>query len=208
MPVEVSMRVIAIGLLMLVAGVASTSVAQAQPQGFGLGGRFAMVRNDVETDTTAERFTGGHIRARLSPRLGLELSLDRRTESNTPLTERVRDSPLQASLLMYPWHTAFAPYLLGGAGWYSHRVEALVDNKVVSSDTSRKFGYHAGFGAELGLGRHAGIHADYRYTFLRFGDDSEDAAGAAPQQNGRNGLSPILPSYKGSMWTAGLTVYF
>ena len=180
--------------------------ASAQGQSFGIGGRFSMVRGDVQAETSAERFTGGQIRARLSPRTALELSMDVRTETNEALTQRVRELPIQASLLLFPARTAFAPYVLGGGGWYSHRFETLADNKAVASETTRDFGWHGGFGAELKLGEHAGAHADYRYTFLRFGDDVPIPE--APRTTGESGVSRFLPSYKGSMWTAGLTIYF
>ena len=190
------------------AAVVCCAVAPCAAQGFGVGGRFAMLKNDAQADTDAERFTGGHVRARMSPRMGLELSLDLRTQTNETLTERVRDYPLQASLLLFPVKAAFAPYVLGGVGWYSHRVDLLDDGDVLESETTRKFGYHGGFGAELSLGRHAGLHADYRYTHLSFGDDDEEVvAGASAAADGRHALS-LLPSYKGSMWTAGLTIYF
>jgi hypothetical protein len=86
---------------------------------------------------------------------------------------------------------------------------------VTQSETSRKFGWHAGFGAELRMGRHAGIHADYRYTFLHFGSDEEPIAtdtisgaiAASASQNRSQG-SRFLPDYDGSMWTAGFTLYF
>lgn len=205
------MPIRAFGVILMFVCVATPCVAQGQA--FGIGGRFALIRGDVQADTSAERFTGGQLRARISPRSAIELSLDLRNQSNEALTERVRDFPVQASLLLYPVRTAFAPFVLGGVGWYSHRVETLADKRVVDSETSRKFGYHAGFGAELALGRHAGVHADYRYTFLRFGSErieSDTIAGAiaTAHQSGSNRISSFLPSYKGSMWTAGLTVYF
>ena len=170
----------------------------------GIGGRFSVVKGDVETDTSGARFTGGQIRARVSPRSALEVALDLRTETNEALTHRVREYPIQASLLLYPVKTVFAPYLLGGGGWYSQRIETLVDSKPITSVTTREFGWHGGFGAELRLGNHAGAHADYRYTFLKFGDDETDAAGAKES----TGFSRFVPSYRGSMWTAGLTIYF
>ena len=183
-------------------------------QGIGIGGRFSMIRGDVQADTSAERFTGGQVRAWLSPRTALEVSIDRRTQSNETLTERVRDYPLQASLLLTPVRSTFAPYVLGGVGWYTHRVEQLADKETVESTTTRRFGSHAGFGAELRMGRHAALHGDYRYTFLRFGDpdpiDSDTIAGAITQShlsNKKSGPS-FLPSYQGSMWTTGVTIYF
>jgi hypothetical protein len=48
----------------------------------------------------------------------------------------------------------FAPYVLGGPGWYTHKVEPLGANAGTDSVTTRDFGCHAGFGAEVRLGRH------------------------------------------------------
>ena len=184
------------------------AAAPCAAQGFGIGGRFAMLKNDVHVDNDAQRFMGGQLRARLSPRTALELSIDLRTQTNEAQTERIRAYPLQASLLLFPVRATFAPYVLGGVGWYSHRVDLMADGDVLASETTRDFGYHAGFGAELSLGRHAGLHADYRFTRLSFGDDDEDETpGASAQASGRHALS-LLPSHKGSMWTAGLTIYF
>jgi opacity protein-like surface antigen len=131
----------------------------------------------------------------------VELSVDLRTTTNEALTERVRQYPVQASLLLYPLRTAFSPYLLGGGGWYTTRLETLVDDEAISTQSSREFGWHGGFGAELRLGSHAGAHADYRYTHLAYGDDDDDG-------DDEGALGKLMPSYRGSMWTAGLTIYF
>jgi opacity protein-like surface antigen len=171
----------------------------AESQSFGIGGRIAMVRGDVDSDTDAERFSGGHIRLRPSPRTGLEVSLDTRTETNDAETERIRELPLQASLLLFPVSSAFAPYVLGGGGWYTTRSQVLEDGEWTTDESTRTFGWHGGFGAEMRLGRHAALHADYRYTYLSFNDDDEEEESA---------VSRLIPSYKGSMWTAGLTIYF
>jgi hypothetical protein len=63
-------------------------------------------------------------------------------------------------------------------------------------------GCHAGFGAELKVGTHAGVHADYRYTMIHFGDPAGTNTGTTSLVN------QFKPSYDGSMWTAGFTVYF
>jgi len=203
--------------LRLLAGVAVLAIVPALPcraQGIGIGGRFSMVRGDVDADTSAERFTGGQVRAWLSKRTAVELSLDRRTQNNETLTERVRDYPLQASVLLVPVRSTFSPYVLGGMGWYTHRVEQTAGKEVLASTTTRRVGSHAGFGAEMRLGRHAALHADYRYTFLRFGAEepikSDTIAGAIAQSHLSNSSTGarFLPSYKGSMWTTGLTIYF
>ena len=186
----------------------------SEAQGIGIGGRFSMVRGDVQSETTAERFTGGQVRAWLSTRTAVELSLDRRSQSNESLTERVRDYPLQASFLLAPVRSTLSPYVLGGMGWYTHRVEQLAGDETVESTTTRRVGSHAGFGAEMRMGKHAALHADYRYTFLRFGDadpiESDTIAGAIAKSHlsGNDQGPRFLPSYEGSMWTAGLTIYF
>ncbi len=183
-------------------------------QGVGIGGRVSMIRGDVLADTSAERFMGGHVRGWLSKRTALELSIDRRTQSNQTLTEEVRDTPLQASVLLAPVPSAFAPYVLGGVGWYTHTVEQLSGKQMIDSITTRRVGTHAGFGAEMRMGRHAAFYADYRYTFLRFGAadplTADTIAGAVTKSHlSDNGSGArFLPSYQGSMWTTGLTVYF
>lgn len=182
----------------LVAFGCLVAAAPCSGQGFGLGGRMSLVRGDVETSTSAERFIGGLVKLPLSPRSALEISIDRRSEHDESLTRRTVEIPLQASLLVYPIRTTLSPFLLGGVGWYTQRVEELAAGTVTASDTSRRFGYHAGLGGELKLGRHAGVHADYRYTFVKFGGDDEDDSV----------VGRLKPSHEGSMWTAGLTLYF
>jgi hypothetical protein len=195
-------------LLSAVLLFALPGVAQAQ---FGIGGRIATVRGDEEAGTSSVRFTGGQLRAGLSRRIGIELALDTKTQTNEEATVRVRQMPFQASLLLFPVRGSFSPFLLGGIGWYSTRVQQLADTEVTDSVTTRRRGYHAGFGAELQLGRHAGLHGDYRYTFLNFGDDDEEEdedSSILDALNPGSAVSRFLPSSEGSMWTVGLTIYF
>ena len=179
-----------------------TAAPSAAQGTFGIGARMSMVRGDVRVDpaASAQRFTGGQIRARLSPKTSVEVSIDRRTQDSLDLTQRVRDYPLQGSLLLFPLHSTFSPYVLGGIGWYTHVVDTMAVGKVLASDSSRRMGYHGGFGAEMKMGSHAGVHADYRYTMVHFGDGTD---------GGTIGLaSRFRPSYDGSMWTGGVTFYF
>jgi opacity protein-like surface antigen len=202
-------------LSVLLLGVSSilllaVTAVPCHAQGFGIGVRMSMVKSDTDSDVDVDavRFIGGQIRMRTSPRTGIEVSLDRHTEEFDVLDQRVREYPLQASLMLFPVHGAFSPYVLGGPGWYTTKVDTLSieDDDSVST---RRFGWHAGFGAELLMGKHAGLHADYRYTFLKFGgdddDDDDDLTGA---QSRHSLFGSILPAHGGSMWTAGVTVYF
>ena len=159
--------------------------------------------NDVEVDAGRVRFIGGHIRL-ISQRFGVEVSMDRHTDSFELLNEKVTETPIQTSLIMRLARGSVAPYLLGGPGWYKRKVE-VIEGSDLSASTTR-FGWHAGGGIEFLLGRHFGVHADYRYTFLDFSkDEDDDVIGGGI---GGGVLGGLLPGYKGSMWTVGGTVYF
>jgi hypothetical protein len=175
--------------------------ALGQAQGIGIGPRITFVRGGDGSPDGAQRFSGGALRLG-SGRAALEIAMDFRSDSNSDLTERIKDYPIQTSLLIYPVRSKLAPYLLGGVGWYSQRVETL--GPVVSAETTRKMGYHAGFGGELRVHRHVGLYGDYRYTFIRFGEDDAE---------------PVLPSFvpfgqrlklahEGSAFTWGASFYF
>jgi opacity protein-like surface antigen len=179
-------------------------------QTLGIGGRISQVRADVDSDSGSERFTGGQLRLGVSKRMSIELALDTKTVTNEEGTERVRQYPFQASLLLFPVRAGLSPFLLGGVGWYSTRVQQLDGDEVLDSVTTRKRGYHAGFGAEIRMGSHAGLHGDYRYTFLDFGSDEDDesSGGIVGALSPGSAVSRLLPSHDGSMWTLGLTIYF
>ena len=183
--------VFALGALLATAGPASA-------QGFGLGARFAWVNHDVDVDADSVRFTGFLVRA-IGGRSGFELSYDRHTEEFELVNQKLIETPIQASLLVRLASGAFAPYLLGGPGWYRRTVEPI-EGPEDSGDSTTEFGWHAGGGLEILAGRHFGIHGDYRYTFLDFGGDDED--------EDEGFVGGLLPGYKGSMWTLGATVYF
>lgn len=204
------MHIVSARLIVPVFGLMAVLAAPApsHAQGFGVGGRMSMVRADVDSDNDSVRFTGGQIRLGMSPRTALEVSLDRHTATFEDLNERVKETPLQASLLLYLARGSFSPYVLGGPGWYTRTVEAIENQDSIEDQSTRTFGWHAGFGAEIRMGRHAGLHADYRYTQLQFDDDDEDGAADANGGGGDAFVNRLLPSYNGSMWTVGVTVYF
>jgi hypothetical protein len=137
--------------------------------------------------------------------------MDWRSTTSEDATVRVRDYPFQGSLLLYPVRGALAPYVLGGAGWYSQRTEAMNGAEVLSTQTLHRMGYHGGFGGELKMGKRATIFADYRYTFIRFGDEDDpvDPNGAgAFGLPGMGLLDRFRMSHEGSMWTGGIVINF
>ena len=98
--------------------------APAGAQGFGIGARMAWVTADTEADIDSVRFIGGQIRF-ISQRFGVELALDRHSESFELLNQKVTETPLQASIIMRMTSGSVAPFLLGGPGWYHRKVEAI-----------------------------------------------------------------------------------
>ena len=141
-----------VSVLALAAFVFSATPAAAQ--GIGIGPRLTFVKGG-DPDAESQRFTGAAIRLG-DGKAALEVAMDFRSSSGDDLTERVKDYPIQLSLLYFPVRTRLAPYLLGGLGWYSQRVEVLGPLQV-EPETTRKVGYHAGLGGELRFGRHVGI---------------------------------------------------
>jgi hypothetical protein len=195
---------------LVVAGLAALLPPPAGAQGLGIGPRLSFVRgNTAVPDSQSARYWGAMLRARMSAHTALEVSIDHRSSLNALGTERVRDMPIQGSLLLFPVRAAIAPYLLGGVGWYKQRIQTLEGDAVQATVTTSKFGYHAGLGAELQVGRHAALHLDYRYTLIHRGQkEGEDANGAVPLPGLSSVQQRLKLSHEGSMWTTGLTIYF
>jgi hypothetical protein len=179
-------------------------------QSVGIGPRMSFVRPDPALGSPSDRYTGGTLRMKTSPRTAIEVAIDWRSTTSDDATVRISDYPLQGSLMLYPLRAAVAPYVLGGVGWYSQRMEALSGSEVLSQQTVRRMGYHGGFGGELQLGKRVSVFADYRYTFIRFGDDEETGAGAGAFLIPGVGslMDNFRLSHEGSMWTGGLVIHF
>lgn len=186
--------------------------AQGELGAFGAGPRFSFIRgSDAKSEGAPRtRLSGGMFRFRTTDRTAVEISFDYRSHVNDDLTERIKDTPIQGSLMMYLMRSALSPYVLGGMGWYSQKVEQLSGTEVRGTTTSRKVGYHAGVGAQMQVHRRAAVHLDYRYTFIRFGDQpaGTTSPGAIPIP-GTGGLQEKLKlSHEASMWTTGVTFFF
>ena len=190
------MRWVVFSVVITAALFASPSIASAQ---FGVGARMAWVTADSDADLDAVRFWGGHVRL-VSPRWGIELSMDRHSEEFEALNQKVTETPIQLSLLLRMGTPSVSPYLLGGKGWYRRKVELLEGPDEPDLETTES-GWHAGGGLEIRAGRHFGFHGDYRYTFLDWGDDDDD-------DDDGGIIGGLLPGHRGSMWTIGATVYF
>jgi hypothetical protein len=156
--------------------------------------------------------------------VGLEGSLDFRTTLDTAKTQRLRETPLQGSILIYPFRSVLSPYALGGMGIYTRTYEVLGAGGVITqSAQERKTGMHLGFGGELRVAKHAVAYMDYRYRFVKFGNDASStttSTGSTASNATTNnlamrallatipGLSQLKFSHEGSMWTGGVAFVF
>ncbi|HUE86068.1 MAG TPA: outer membrane beta-barrel protein [Vicinamibacterales bacterium] len=199
------MRTSAIGLLAAVLLAPVPGFAQ-DGGSIGIGPRLTFVRGSADSPDGTQRFTGGALRMG-GGRAAVELAMDYRSDVTGDLTERIKSYPIQASLLLYPVRARVAPYVLAGVGWYTQQVthfSAPTGTIVVSEETTRRRGYHAGVGAEVRVHRRFGLYGDYRYTRLRFNDEDEssDTPGLIPF------AERLKLSHEGTMLTWGLAFYF
>ena len=192
---------------MLVSLCLLLAAADSGAQSLGVGARLSFVQPDLQTEDTS-RVSGVVLRLRTSTKTALELSYDFDTPVADTLAGEKKDSPFQGSLLLYLTRSALAPYLLGGIGWQSETLDTIQNGQVVGSTTSRTSRYHAGLGAEIGMGRHAAVHVDYRYTHLGASDDADTKPGAIPIPGLRWIQDKMGLSHRGTAWTTGVTVYF
>ena len=88
---------------------------------------------------------------------------------------------------------------------------------VAQTAQERKLGVHAGFGGEARLGKHAVAYMDYRYRFVKFGNDpsANSTTGLAENLSAVAKLLALVPglgqlnvSHQGSMWTGGVAFVF
>jgi hypothetical protein len=186
-----------------VASIATPSAVSAQA--VGIGPRISQVRGDVPGSTATTRLFGGTLRIMSSKHVALEGTLDYHSEFSDDRTLRMRETPIQGSLLLFPVRRAFSPYLLGGIGLYTRHTDALGPaGDVLETVTERKTGWHLGAGAEIFLARKAALFADYRWRFVRFGTPDEDEDPIDIPVVGDN----LKLSHRGSMWSGGLAFYF
>jgi hypothetical protein len=182
--------------------------AAARAQAVGIGPRFSFVRGDLTTNAPATRFVGGTLRMVSSPHTVFEVALDYRAFYNAAGTERTRETPIQASMLLFPARGVFAPYVGGGIGFYTQLRDTLGPaGGAIETTKERKTGWHLGLGAELRVAKHASLFADYRFRFVKFGASTDPGAENIPT-GGIPGLSQLHLSHQGSMWTSGMAFYF
>lgn len=115
-------------------------------------------------DADSGQWTGGlQGRLHMSPGLALEGSIDFENNTFGNNITSVKAYPVLASLLVYLMPGSnWSPFLLGGAGWYYTQVNGPAG----FSDTSYRFGTHAGAGIEVMLNEDISVDGTYRYIWV------------------------------------------
>lgn len=150
-----------------VAGAQSVTVGN-----FGVHGGVVKAR-----DANDGRFqAGAHLELAPGSWVGIQAAVDYRSEEQFELQAGglnaevdVRSLPLTLSGKLYvPVLPKFAPYALGGAGWYHQKIDFSPDLEALGfqdrKDTA--FGWHAGAGAVVRVSPRVGLFAEGRWIFL------------------------------------------
>jgi hypothetical protein len=104
---------------------------------------------------------GAQVRLYLLRFFAIEGSADYRQNKFNGST--VHTYPVQVSGLLYLFPSwRLTPFILGGAGWYY----TTVDGPGGFSDTTNRFGVHAGGGLQYFISRHFSVDSTYRYIWL------------------------------------------
>jgi len=136
-------------------------------EGAGVGNKVLSIGPRVTYATPKDADSGAwsvgvQARMHLSLGLGLEGSVDNRSNNFSKLTT-IKTYPVQVSLLAYLFPGAIlSPYLLGGAGWYYTEVYGPFS----LNHTDSRFGIHAGAGIDLMLNKSLSLDGSYRYIWL------------------------------------------
>ena len=137
----------------------STAAAQLGKLGVGVHGTWS---KSVTQEDEREWAWGLHARARISPRLALEGSLDFWSEDIDDVTVSIY--PIQFSALFYLLPASGAGiYGIFGLGW----TRVSIDGNIFGEDAENsEISYHWGFGIEIPMGGPSSFYADVRYLNL------------------------------------------
>lgn len=176
----------------------------AAAQKVGFGPHISQVSGGAPGAADRTRMFGGTLRIMSSKHVAIEGTIDYRSETSLTGTIRMRETPIQGSLLFFPIRRVISPYVLGGLGLYTRRFDTLgVAGSVQETVTERQTGMHLGVGGELFIVPQAALFLDYRWRFVRFGEPGPDEEPIDIPV-----IDNVKLSHRGSMWSGGLAFYF
>ena len=152
-------------LLTVLACALSLVSSQTYSQGGYIGPQLGIY--SAKDADNAKLMGGVALRLQLIPILGVEGSINYRSEDYAGGRVSVRSWPIMITALVFPM-----PILYGaiGAGWYNttFNYHAAIIGQNIDSETKLQKGWHFGGGLELPVGTNMKIAGDIRYVFLNY----------------------------------------
>jgi opacity protein-like surface antigen len=112
---------------------------------------------------------GAAVRLKLAAALGVEGSVNYRSDDYSNGTVTAQSWPIMVTGLLYPFPAVYGAI---GVGWYnttlSYNPPAGYTGAPIEDQTSQDFGWHFGGGVELPLGSAVSLVGDIRYVFLDY----------------------------------------
>ena len=167
------MKKLSLFLTLLIVPFFATDLAA---QGLGIGPQVGYQKaQDAEN---GKALFGVGARLKLTRTLGVEGSINYRSENYLNESIIARSWPVQATGLIYP-----LPFLYGalGFGWYNTTFDYNDELNAlgVNDNTVQDVGWHLGAGVELPFGQSTKLTGDIRYVFLNYEfNQLEDVAGS------------------------------
>lgn len=142
-------------------------LSESFAQGFSIGPQIGYYKSKGADEGTL--MYGGAVRLRLSSGIGLEASINYRSESYENNSVTISSYPIMATAMIYVLPIAYAAI---GAGWYNSDIDYsnLLNTLGYKDGSNQDFGWHFGAGAEIPLGILT-LAADIRYVFIEYGFD-------------------------------------
>lgn len=142
-------------------------LSESFAQGFSIGPQVGYYKSKGADEGTM--MYGAAMRLRLADMLGLEASINYRSESYEDNSITITSYPIMATAMIYVLPIAYSAI---GAGWYNSDIDysSQLNALGFKDGSNQDFGWHFGGGAELPLGILT-LTADIRYVFIDYGFD-------------------------------------
>jgi len=113
-------------------------------------------------------YIGLMARLRIVPFLGIEASGAYHEQDFTNDAVQLIQTPVQASVLFYPYTLpdTLHPYLMAGAGWFPTEFNYHGPQDARDDENDTMFGYHIGAGAQIQVSTSLVANLDARWIFM------------------------------------------
>ena len=151
--------------IILTIGLIILMLTQVNAQSINLGPQIGYQK---ARDADEGKFMGGAaMRLKLTPKIGVEVSINYRSEEYLDGALLVKSWPVMLTGLFYPIPTVYGAI---GTGWYNTTFDydqSRFPFQLVADETKQKIGWHFGGGVELPV-KNFKFTSDIRYVFIDY----------------------------------------